>query len=525
MHRCQVPASPQRLLAPGLLFIFGYWLMCSAILLSGWWRYEAPPLRRASWVLWLPTVTAVANIAEYLLLVRLLYRDSDGQFHLHGDGLLHSTGDHYGFLNWLLLTASWTKWLSAAATLVAVVIAASVWYSRRADPFPPWQPATLSPRHGTHELDWTEDSGCDPEKHAPGAQAPVGGGPPNRGSAGTPQEGTERDGGGARPTEPAAGVRAQDGDRQQPAPQRVGICLSGGGIRSSAFCLGVLSELEADVAGRDAPTKAARYLAAVSGGAWAAAVWTLQKASQPAVVASTAIIEGLKAEVEPAGYPAELLDERARGNSGCPWLGALERRDESVVNRSAYLSRRVADGPDHERLRDRLRPAGSRALRAGDVAPSRDSPDSDSPSIRTQHHLRRDRSAVAGGVRVHEPASGPHLADWCDLDCRVAALPRLFDLDSRPVRAERRREARGGGRDRIRPSAGQSWSRLPVESGNLSAARWCTNYRGFFPARCRDSWASCCCWAEPRGRWLSCMSCRSRPSRGHRHGGRLRYRQ
>ena len=145
MHRCQVPASPQRLLAPGLLFIFGYWLMCSAILLSGWWRYEAPPLRRASWVLWLPTVTAVANIAEYLLLVRLLYRDSDGQFHLHGDGLLHSTGDHYGFLNWLLLTASWTKWLSAAATLVAVVIAASVWYSRRADPFPPWQPATLSP--------------------------------------------------------------------------------------------------------------------------------------------------------------------------------------------------------------------------------------------------------------------------------------------------------------------------------------------------------------------------------------------
>ena len=81
----------------------------------------------------------------------------------------------------------------------------------------------------------------------------------------------------------------------------------------------MLSELEADVAGRDAPTKAARYLAAVSGGAWAAAVWTLQKASQPAVVASTAIIEGLKAEVEPAGYPRQNYLMNGRGGI----LGAL----------------------------------------------------------------------------------------------------------------------------------------------------------------------------------------------------------
>ena len=69
------------------------------------------------------------------------------------------------------------------------------------------------------------------------------------------------------------------GDDSSP---KIGICVSGGGIRATAFALGALSALEDASVEDDRPaTESARYLAAVSGGAWAATVWTLQKARHP----------------------------------------------------------------------------------------------------------------------------------------------------------------------------------------------------------------------------------------------------
>jgi hypothetical protein len=261
---CSVPATVQEILVPDFLLMFGYWLMFSAVLIGGWWRFEAPMLRRASWVLWLPTIVFVVDTIEYFLLITLLYKDNNGQFHLHGNGSV---------LNWAQVTVSWTKWVGVAAMVVAAIMAAGVWFSRRADPFPPVE-TPAPPRGTTQVLDGGQCSEYDDERSS---------------------------------------LSAEHG-------QRVGICLSGGGIRSAAFCLGVLSQLEAGSPHQaEPPTKSARYLAAVSGGAWAATAWTLQKASQPAPAASDVVIAGLQADAEPAGYTRENYLMNGRGGV----LGAL----------------------------------------------------------------------------------------------------------------------------------------------------------------------------------------------------------
>lgn len=58
------------------------------------------------------------------------------------------------------------------------------------------------------------------------------------------------------------------------ADARVGVCLSGGGIRSAAFCLGGLQALR-----QDGKLAAAKYLSAVSGGGYLAAGWAVSDAS------------------------------------------------------------------------------------------------------------------------------------------------------------------------------------------------------------------------------------------------------
>ncbi len=231
VQRCAVPATVQQILLPDFLVMFGYWSMCTAILIGGWWRFEAPALRRASWVLWLPTVAVSFDIIEYFFLAGLMYKDDDGQFALRGHGSV---------LNWLQMAVSSGKWIAIAAMATATLMAAAVWFSRRGDPISPSAAA---------------DGGFDAEKEA---------------------------------------LSSQDG-------QRIGICLSGGGIRSTAFCLGVLSRLEAGSPHlAQSPTESARYLAAVSGGAWAATAWTLRKANRPTDVASDDVVALLQANA-PAG--------------------------------------------------------------------------------------------------------------------------------------------------------------------------------------------------------------------------------
>lgn len=72
--------------------------------------------------------------------------------------------------------------------------------------------------------------------------------------------------------------RPPDADKATKKPKKrvVGICLSGGGIRSAAFSLGALQTLR-----RAGVVKDANYLAAVSGGGYLAAAWALSQAESP----------------------------------------------------------------------------------------------------------------------------------------------------------------------------------------------------------------------------------------------------
>ena len=74
--------------------------------------------------------------------------------------------------------------------------------------------------------------------------------------------------------EPAPSRR---GVLEEPTPTSVGICCSGGGIRSAAFNLGALQALDANEALRPAT-----YLAAVSGGSYIAASMTMVATTWPA---------------------------------------------------------------------------------------------------------------------------------------------------------------------------------------------------------------------------------------------------
>ena len=81
-----------------------------------------------------------------------------------------------------------------------------------------------------------------------------------------------------------------------PAPAGLGVCCSGGGIRAAAFSLGALDRLEAG-----GVMSRARWLTAVSGGAYAATAWRLVRAADPARPAAADIIEWL--EEPPRGSP------------------------------------------------------------------------------------------------------------------------------------------------------------------------------------------------------------------------------
>jgi hypothetical protein len=80
------------------------------------------------------------------------------------------------------------------------------------------------------------------------------------------------------------------------APSGLGVCCSGGGIRAAAFSLGALDRLEsAGVMAR------ARWLTAVSGGAYAATAWRLVRAADATRPAAADIIHWL--EEPPPGSP------------------------------------------------------------------------------------------------------------------------------------------------------------------------------------------------------------------------------
>lgn len=286
---CEANPSGWNLVKWDFFLLAGYGLVGCLFLIAGWWRYEAQALRRASFVIWLPAIAAVCDLVENVALWAVLKPGPNK----------HPVFDYSGwraqlFFKTVLLTAAWLKWMCLAVAAVAILMAISVWIARRAELYPLLPVQCAAP-----------DSSASPPDVPP---APVG------------------------------------------KEKVVGVCVSGGGIRASAFTLGVLSQLEpggstvwaeraadgrngslADVCaagvtdpGRHAdrrreldhpreaddpelvpsalaraqgmrnrpaeqppvppfdpwgPLSEARYLAAVSGGAWAATAWTLQEAS------------------------------------------------------------------------------------------------------------------------------------------------------------------------------------------------------------------------------------------------------
>lgn len=76
-------------------------------------------------------------------------------------------------------------------------------------------------------------------------------------------------------------------------PSGLGVCCSGGGIRAAAYAIGALDELE-----RHGTMKRARWLAAVSGGNYAATAWTLAKSADPSQPAAADVIDWLNAPIE-----------------------------------------------------------------------------------------------------------------------------------------------------------------------------------------------------------------------------------
>ena len=164
-------------------------------------------------------------------------------------------------------------------------------------------------------------------------------------------------------------------------PTDLGVCCSGGGIRAAAFALGALDQLE-----RAGVMDRARWLAAVSGGNYAATSWTLARVDDRSGHAAADVIDWLNTpdpvlEVAEAPLPPQrpgrtrALDPRRRA------LRRLQRRRARRPRRRRRLADRPADREQGDPAEvPRLRRAAAvgrgaaRALAAGGVAarPRRD---------------------------------------------------------------------------------------------------------------------------------------------------------
>ncbi len=131
-----------------------------------------------------------------------------------------------------------------------------------------------------------------------------------------------------RPAEPNAPEPAAPAGTR---PVRIGISLSGGGVRSACFSLGAMQSL--DAAG---VVDRASYLSAVSGGSYLAGAWTIARYGPT----PTALGADASAEASPKPKPW------AAGSPEVPWfrarLGYLTSRDGGLVGAIATLLLGVA---------------------------------------------------------------------------------------------------------------------------------------------------------------------------------------
>jgi hypothetical protein len=142
--KCEANLSGWDLVKGDFFLLAGYSLVGCLILIAGWWRYEAQALRRLSWIIWLPGLAAVCDLVENLVLWAVL---KPGPGHPEFD---YSDWRWWWVFETLLLTASWLKWMCLAVAAVAILMALSVWIVRRAElyplqPIPPKASATPTP--------------------------------------------------------------------------------------------------------------------------------------------------------------------------------------------------------------------------------------------------------------------------------------------------------------------------------------------------------------------------------------------
>ncbi len=106
--------------------------------------------------------------------------------------------------------------------------------------------------------------------------------------------------------------------RELPSPTDLGVCCSGGGIRAAAFALGALDQLEtAGVMDK------ARWLAAVSGGNYAATSWTLARADDRSGHAAADVIDWLNAPIKYSKSPRHRFLRNGPGGLGRSIITAL----------------------------------------------------------------------------------------------------------------------------------------------------------------------------------------------------------
>jgi hypothetical protein len=126
-----------------------------------------------------------------------------------------------------------------------------------------------------------------------------------------------------RKTGPRFWRRLRDGSEPEPVPSylgtvedpeldKVGICCSGGGIRSAAFCLGALQALQ-----EEGELRRAAYLAAVSGGSYIAGAFSMVAMSKGGAAAGNS--------------NADLFAEKKPFAPGSP-------EEQYLRNRSSYLA-------------------------------------------------------------------------------------------------------------------------------------------------------------------------------------------
>lgn len=290
-------------LGADVLFIIGYWLLSTTILAASWWRYEAVALKRATpLVVLLPTFVAVLDLIENALSLRFV--------ELTDDGLYRYVSDIAGVA---ISCVAWMKWLLVVPLLAAVVMGLSIWYSRRKNPIPETVEGLVTTESESRSpTPDTSPSGKHGNTQPAANDTAVG--------VETTKEPVPR---------PAVAEDSQASSALVEENGGVGVCFSGGGIRSAAFALGVLSALE-----EGKVMDEARYVTAVSGGAWAATAWTLQKAFQDNDTTAGKTSDSTAKKVN--GATAKKKKEEDNTTAGRVIAG-LETRAAAGATRQKYL--------------------------------------------------------------------------------------------------------------------------------------------------------------------------------------------